>query len=884
MVYVGGDANAGSKTIAINLPNDPEVQLRLGARRLQLKNAMQAKFDRILLPIVGVLMTEDQRDLVTFDAFFENTMFHEVAHGLGIKNTINGLGPVRQAMKDQASGLEEGKADVLGLYMIAALQDMGELSEGHDLHENLTTFVSSTFRSIRFGASSAHGRANVARFNFFQEMGAFIREETTGTYRVDFEKTLEAMNSLSEKILTFQGNGDYDGVVAFMEKYGSDSPPTPGRSGPPRRGRDSGGYRLRTGFGRPGTRGMRLDHQGSGYGVEMRPGGAGRLSRARGAWLLVLLFTSVGCGEGGEESVGRGPWDHLFSPGPGEFLQVSSYDTTGGNRDRFEIAPGDSAVLLDLEGSGVIRRLWITVASQDPHYLRRIALRMYWDGEETPSVDVPLGDFFGNGFEKIHYTALPMGVSSGGFYCYLPMPFARSARIVAENGTGQAVDAFYFNASVERGGHLSFPLATFHAQWTRDPRTTSPRPHTLLEARGEGQLVGVSLNAEGYDDSFGYLEGDESFWIDGEFRGQGTGTEDYFNGGWYFQDGPFAAPFHGVVLMDPERGRVAAYRWHLPDPVRFRDSIRVELEHGHANEAVADLASVAYWYQTEPHRPFPPLPQPDDRRLLAVRVPPDARWVDSLVVEGDDDSGWTVLLPVLHPDRYQVWTYPAGPDGRSIAPVLKVPSVSVYDTLLAVALPPGDPLPVAVRAVARSRWAVEWLVVGPFPNPQRVGTEYSPALDSVFPPEEDPSPGRSYPIQGGRMTGWVGATGDSTGYVRLNPHFVPNDWVAAYAQASLFSPTARPGLLLLGADDAHELWMNGELVSSRQGRNISVADDLSVPVELRAGWNRVLMKVADLDGGWAFHLRAADPTGELRWAPTAPTHDPDTRGTIGEER
>jgi len=224
VVFVGGDANAGSKTIAINLPNDPEVQLRAGARRLQLKNAMQAKFDRILVPIVQVLMDESQRGLVTFDAFFENTMFHEVAHGLGIKNTINGRGPVRQVLRDQASGLEEGKADVLGLYMISALQEMGEMGPDHDLQENLTTFVSSTFRSIRFGASSAHGRANVARFNFFQEMGAFVRDDATGTYRVDFDRTLEAMNALSEKILTYQGDGDYDGVVEFMEQYGSIRP------------------------------------------------------------------------------------------------------------------------------------------------------------------------------------------------------------------------------------------------------------------------------------------------------------------------------------------------------------------------------------------------------------------------------------------------------------------------------------------------------------------------------------------------------------------------------------------------------------------------------------------------------------------------------------
>ena len=224
VVYVGGDANAGSKTIAINLPNDPEVQLQRGARRLQLKNAMRAKFDEILVPIAGILMAEDQREMVAFDAFFENTMFHEVAHGLGIKNVLEGSGTVREAMLDQASALEEGKADVLGLYMISALQEMGEMGEGHDLRANMVTFTASIFRSIRFGASSAHGRANVARFNYFLEMGAFSRDDATGTYRVDFDRTLEAMNSLSERILRFQGDGDYVGVGAFMAEYGSIRP------------------------------------------------------------------------------------------------------------------------------------------------------------------------------------------------------------------------------------------------------------------------------------------------------------------------------------------------------------------------------------------------------------------------------------------------------------------------------------------------------------------------------------------------------------------------------------------------------------------------------------------------------------------------------------
>ncbi len=588
---------------------------------------------------------------------------------------------------------------------------------------------------------------------------------------------------------------------------------------------------------------------------------------------VLFLLAASGCSGGRETDRAAGPWDHLLTPGPGEFHQISSYDTTGGNQDRFEIAPGDSAVLLDLEGQGVIRRIWITVASRDPDYLRRIALKMYWDGEEDPSVAVPLGDFFGQGFEKTHYTALPMGVSSGGFYSYLPMPFTQGARIVAENGTGQVVDAFYFNASVERRGHMEVPVATFHAQWNRDARTTFPEPHSVIRAEGSGHLVGVSFVAEGYDDSYWFLEGDEAFWVDGEFRGQGTGTEDYFNGGWYFQDGPFFAPYHGVPFMQPERGRIVAYRWHLLDPVRFRDSLRMELEHGHQNEAVVDIATVAYWYQVEPHLPFPELPEPGARRLLGIKIPDGSVMGGSVAVD-DREGGLRVELPVPRPDRYDVWVYPSGSDGRPGHPVLLGSSMDAYGFTLDIGLPvtlggaPEDPLPAAYHAVPDHRWARDWLVVGPFPNPQRVGTEYSPALDSLYAPEGDPDPGRSYTLSGGATARWLRVQGDSTGYVRLNPHFQPNDWAAAYAQSFLFSPTAREGLLLLGADDAHQLWVNGEPVSYRQGRNISVADDLEVPVTLQAGWNRILLKVADLDGGWAFHLRAADPGAELRWSAT----------------
>jgi hypothetical protein len=218
-VYYAGNANVGAKTIAINLPNDEEVQLKKGTRRLQLENVMQAKFDKIMLPIAKELIADDQQSHLTFDAFFENTMFHEVAHGLGIKNTLNDKGMVRTALKDQASSFEEGKADILGLYMVTKLAEKGELDKAK-LMDNYVTFLAGILRSVRFGASDAHAKANMVRFNFFKQQGAFSRDPATGRYRVDFDKMTAAMNALSAKLLTIQGNGDYDAAKQLTDSMG----------------------------------------------------------------------------------------------------------------------------------------------------------------------------------------------------------------------------------------------------------------------------------------------------------------------------------------------------------------------------------------------------------------------------------------------------------------------------------------------------------------------------------------------------------------------------------------------------------------------------------------------------------------------------------------
>jgi len=218
-VYYAGDCNAGSKTIAINLPNDERVQAARGSRKLQLKNAIRYKFQEILVPISNVLIAEDQRDHVTFDAFFENTMFHEVAHGLGLNQTINGLGTVRSALRDQYSALEEGKADILGLYLITRMNEQGLLDE-HDLMDNYVTFMAGIFRSIRFGVASSHGKANMIRFYYFQETGAFEKDAETGTYRINFEKMQQAMIDLARMILTIQGDGNYEEAGRLVEEKG----------------------------------------------------------------------------------------------------------------------------------------------------------------------------------------------------------------------------------------------------------------------------------------------------------------------------------------------------------------------------------------------------------------------------------------------------------------------------------------------------------------------------------------------------------------------------------------------------------------------------------------------------------------------------------------
>ncbi len=320
---------------------------------------------------------------------------------------------------------------------------------------------------------------------------------------------------------------------------------------------------------------------------------------------------------------------NLTEPQDYVLKRVSSYDRTGGNDDFRQIAPGETLVLLDEAGPGVITHLWITIASPEEYHLKKLVLRMYWDSEATPSVEAPIGDFFGLGLgDYFLYQSIPLAVGSDkALNSFFPMPFQKHARITVTNQGQSRVEAFYFNID-SRSYPRPLPERTlyFHAQYRQAAPAQAIKGNGLnlngegnyvwMETAGRGHFVGVTMSVlENQDGWWG--EGDDMFFIDGEKTPSinGTGTEDYFLGAWDFGDKAFAYGLFGAPVKGEERAgaRWSVYRFHLDSPITFSKSLRATIEHGHANDRADNYYSVAYWYQTEPHAAFPPLPLIDQR-------------------------------------------------------------------------------------------------------------------------------------------------------------------------------------------------------------------------------------------------------------------------------
>jgi hypothetical protein len=349
-------------------------------------------------------------------------------------------------------------------------------------------------------------------------------------------------------------------------------------------------------------------------------------------------------------------WEWLANlPKEKDYVQkrASSYDRSGANFDLRRLPAGETLTLLEDSGPGVITHTWITLTNDSSENLKALVLRMYWDGETSPSVEAPLGDFFGLGLgEYFLYNSIPLAVGpERALNCFFPMPFNKSARITLTNEGDQQVHAVFFNIDYQSYSHpLSSDLLYFHAQyrqatpargWTNQWRNdddpladdkknpTGERNYVWMEARGRGHFVGVTMSVlQNQDDWWG--EGDDMFFIDGAATPSinGTGSEDYFLGAFGFGHSAFSYDLFGApVKGEPKAGsRSSVYRFHLDSPIPFTKSLRATIEHGHANVRSDNYFSVAYWYQAEPHMAFPPLPPLHERlpRLYPVGGPGNA--------------------------------------------------------------------------------------------------------------------------------------------------------------------------------------------------------------------------------------------------------------------
>jgi len=338
--------------------------------------------------------------------------------------------------------------------------------------------------------------------------------------------------------------------------------------------------------------------------------------------------------------------------------RVSSYDRTGGNKDSLTIEPGATAILADIKGSGAIHHIWVTIAAE-PFYGRKIVFRMFWDGESGPSVEAPIGDFFGVGHGlNRNLSSLPIACSSEGRArnCYWSMPFRNSAKITVTNEGSQAIPAFYYYVDYRELPSLPADTPTFHAQYRQETPCTSGQNYLLLDTVGRGHYVGCSLSV--LQRAMGWWgEGDDMIFVDGEGKPSlhGTGSEDYFSDAWGMREGQ--SPFYGCPLQEEDfqaGSKATVHRFHIPDPIPFRKSIRVEIEHGHANDRADDFSSVAFWYQTEPHKPFPAMAPVRERLPFALEPPEDfvaPKWKDA--EEADRIGGMAAFRDVEAGIRFE---------------------------------------------------------------------------------------------------------------------------------------------------------------------------------------------------------------------------------------
>ncbi len=615
------------------------------------------------------------------------------------------------------------------------------------------------------------------------------------------------------------------------------------------------------------------------------------------------------------------PYDFLFAQhNPTIFgarlIQISSADTTGGNNDRLSLQAGESREIVNQIGPGQVSRLWFTFDSRDPNYLRNIILKIYWEDSTIPAVLCPIGDFFGCGFQYTHWTSEFMGMSSGGFYCYWPMWFKQKLRIEIHNDSDYPLYALYFHCNVYlHEAYKNKPY--FHALWNRDLRTQSDTNYTALDLQGSGVFVGLHYNAQGLSDGLGYLEGDEVIFIDDhdELTWKGTGMEDYLNSGWYFRNGVYSASHHGLIMKNDSLSRISAYRHHVRDAIPFQRSIKFTLEHGHANESIADISTVAFWYEDSPvgHSDLLPVKglrnsyrRPIDHRSLSMEsfnargkgsqeiIDMSAYGVDwlngrNLQITIQANAKYYLRVDGLEEKSYTPNIYfTAGPDFSQVRihnlmidlsnEIIKPLDAIKFDPIkttngvgeLLFENTQQQPIKFSLDAVYLEpvrQYIPEWNFIGPFDNP-RINDDLRFGLDSIYPPEIDGLiKDITYVGKNNQVLNWKQLTGIPAGYnMQLWKYIDPYEFVICYVHTFVYSEKSQTMDFLLGSDDGVKVFLNGEEVHRFLDVRIAEPDQTRIPIPLIAGWNSFMLKLENNFGGYAFYARFIDPEEGLKYS------------------
>lgn len=622
--------------------------------------------------------------------------------------------------------------------------------------------------------------------------------------------------------------------------------------------------------------------------------------------------------------------------------RISSYDRTGANRDFYSLLPGEALPLAEIAGPAIIHHIWVTI-NAEPFYGKKIILRMYWDNEQEPSVEAPIGDFFGVGHGlNRNYASLPFVCTSEGRArnCFWQMPFRKSAKIEVTNEGSRPVGSFYYYIDYRTATELPTDTRYFHAQYRQEFPATAVEfrrgepqvnldgqdNYLFLDARGAGHYVGVSYSI--LNQTMGWWgEGDDFIWVDGEkFQSfNGTGSEDYFCDAWGMRESQ--SLFYGCPLQEPgydPGDKATVYRFHISDPIPFTKSIKVSIEHGHANDRSDYLSSVAYWYQTEPHHRFASLPTVKERLPFAVEMERNllkfsdfevvsrsngvSCQVDSLLFYdqigrklsmlaisfGAIKDEAVVAVPVPAAEKYNIKLLAiTGKDqgqfqlgftgqqainfdgykakdqelvevdlGNMILPEGKQQFTITGDGKNSAATAMRANL-IAMKLVPERVFISEWYVIGPFDNP--IGGYDSEGLMISYPPEQEIDVKKSYIGKNGINVKWDRLQAEASGLINFEKFYEQKDWAVAYALTYVWSPDERATKIFAGSDDGVRIWLNDELIHHHLIKRGPIPDNDRVAAVLKKGWNKLLVKVEQGEGWWGFYLRIPDPKNELKF-------------------